>query len=129
MTGLVAGNLRDSFRKPSILPGFGITLGFTVAYLSLVVLIPLAGLGWRSAALGWDGFFAIATDPRVLAALRTSFWTSFVAAGVNVVFGVIVAWVLVRYSFPGKKIADALVDLPFALPTAVAGIALTAIVL
>ena len=118
---------RRRWKQPSVIPGFGLTFGFTIFYLSLLILIPLAGLGWRSAALGWDGFFAIATDPRVLAALRTSFWTSFVAAGVNVVFGVIVAWVLVRYRFPGRRLIDAAVDLPFALPTAVAGIALTAI--
>lgn len=118
---------RARWKQPSVIPGFGLTFGFTIFYLSLLILIPLAGLGWRSAALGWDGFLAIATDPRVLAALRTSFWTSLVAAAINVVFGVIVAWVLVRYRFPGRRLIDAAVDLPFALPTAVAGIALTAI--
>jgi sulfate/thiosulfate transport system permease protein len=115
------------WKQPSVIPGFGLTFGFSVFYLSLLILIPLAGLGWRSASLGWAEFFRLATDPRVTAALRTSFWTSFVAAGINVVFGVIVAWVLVRYRFPGRRIVDAAVDLPFALPTAVAGIALTAI--
>lgn len=110
-----------------MIPGFGITFGFTLFYLSLLILIPLAGLGWRSASLGWVEFWRLATDPRVLAALRTSFWTSAFAAAVNVVFGVIVAWVLVRYRFPGRRLIDAAVDLPFALPTAVAGIALTAI--
>ncbi len=115
------------WKQPSVIPGFGLTFGFSVFYLSLLILIPLAGLGWRSASLGWAEFFRLATDPRIVAALRTSFWTSFVAASVNVVFGVIVAWVLVRYRFPGRRIVDAAVDLPFALPTAVAGIALTAI--
>lgn len=115
------------WRQPSVIPYFGLTLGFAIVYLSLIVLIPLAGVGWRSAALGWDEFWRIATDARVLAALRTSFWTAAVAAIVNAVFGVIVAWVLVRYQFPGRRIVDAVVDLPFALPTAVAGIALTAL--
>ena len=110
-----------------MIPGFGITFGFTIFYLSLLILIPLAGLGWKSASLGWTEFWRLATDPRVVAALRTSFWTSAFAASVNVVFGVIVAWVLVRYRFPGRRLIDAAVDLPFALPTAVAGIALTAI--
>ncbi|MBL0936835.1 MAG: sulfate ABC transporter permease subunit CysT [Rhizobiaceae bacterium] len=118
---------RWRWREPSVIPGFGITFGFTIFYLSLLILIPLAGLGWRSASLGWAEFWRLATDPRVLAALRTSFWTSAFAATVNVVFGVIVAWVLVRYRFPGRRLIDAAVDLPFALPTAVAGIALTAI--
>ena len=108
-----------------MLPGFGITFGFAVCYLGLIILIPLAGLGLRSAALGWPEFWRIATDPRVVAALTTSFWTAFVAASVNVVFGALVAWVLVRYEFPGRRVIDAIVDLPFALPTAVAGIALT----
>ncbi len=102
------------------------TLGFTLAYLSLIVLIPLAGLVVRAASLGWADFMAIALDPRTLAALRLSFGVSAIAALVNAVFGSIVAWVLVRYDFPGKRIIDAVVDLPFALPTAVAGIALTA---
>ncbi len=115
------------FRRPSVIPGFGVTFGFTVFYLCLVVLIPLAGVGWRSAELGWAGFAAIAFDPRTLAALRVSFGTALIAALVNVVFGVIVAWVLVRYRFPGRRLMDAIVDLPFALPTAVAGVALTAL--
>jgi len=114
-------------RKPSVIPGFGLTLGFTLAYLSLIVLIPLAGIVWRSAALGWPRFWAIATDERTLQALKVSFGTALVAALVNVVFGTIIAWVLVRYRFPGRRVIDAMVDLPFALPTAVAGIALTAI--
>jgi sulfate transport system permease protein len=118
---------RWQWKQRSVMPGFGLTLGFAIFYLSLIVLIPLAGIGWRSASLGWDEFWRLALDPRLLGALRTSFWTAFVAAAINVVFGVIVAWVLVRYRFPGRRIVDAAVDLPFALPTAVAGIALTAI--
>ena len=113
------------FRRPSVIPGFGLSLGFTLAYLTLIILIPLSGLAWRSAALGWTEFWTIATDPRLVQSLKLSFGTSFVAALVNVVFGTIVAWVLVRYRFPGRRIIDAMVDLPFALPTAVAGIALT----
>ncbi len=116
-----------SVRRPSVIPGFGITLGFTLVYLSLIVLIPIAALVLRAGGLGFERFFEIATDPRVVAALRVSFGTSLVAAMVNAVFGLIVAWVLVRYRFPGRKILDATVDLPFALPTAVAGIALTAL--
>lgn len=113
------------FRQPSVIPGFGLTLGFSLAYLTLIILIPLSGLVWRSASLGWTDFFAIATDRRTVKALEISFGTAFVAAAINVVFGTIVAWVLVRYRFPGRRIIDAMVDLPFALPTAVAGIALT----
>ena len=113
------------FRQPSVIPGFGLTLGFSLAYLTLIILIPLSALVWRSAALGWTDFWAIATDRRTLGALKVSFGTAFIAASVNVVFGAIVAWVLVRYRFPGRRVIDAMVDLPFALPTAVAGIALT----
>ena len=116
-----------SLRKPSALPGFGITFGFTIAYLSLIVLLPLAVLVWRASGLGLDGIWRVATTPRVLAALEVSFFTSAAAAGINAVFGVIVAWVLVRYDFSGKRLLDATVDLPFALPTAVAGIALAAL--
>jgi sulfate/thiosulfate transport system permease protein len=115
------------WKQPSVIPGFGLTFGFSLFYLGFIILIPLTGLAWRSAELGWPEFFRIATDPRVVAALWTSTWTSLAAASVNVVFGVLVAWVLVRYRFPGRRIVDAAVDLPFALPTAVAGIALTAI--
>jgi sulfate transport system permease protein len=115
------------FRAPSVIPGFGLTLGFTITYLTLIVLIPLAGVVWRTTELGWAEFFAIAADQRTLSALRVSFGTALIAAAVNVVFGVLVAWVLVRYRFPGRRIVDAAVDLPFALPTAVAGIALAAI--
>ncbi|OQM77298.1 sulfate ABC transporter permease subunit CysT [Manganibacter manganicus] len=112
-------------KQPSVVPGFGLTLGLSLAWLALIILIPLCGLAWRSAALGWSEFWAIATDRRTLNALRISFGTAFVAAVVNVVFGTLVAWVLVRYRFFGRRIVDAMVDLPFALPTAVAGIALT----
>ncbi|MBN9219800.1 MAG: sulfate ABC transporter permease subunit CysT [Mesorhizobium sp.] len=113
------------FKQPSVIPGFGLTLGFSLAYLTLIILIPLSGLIWRSAALGWADFWAIASDRRTINALQISFGTAFIAAAVNVVFGTLVAWVLVRYRFPGRRIVDAMVDLPFALPTAVAGIALT----
>jgi sulfate/thiosulfate transport system permease protein len=118
---------RWSLRKPSVLPGFGLTLGFTLCYLSLIVLIPLAGLVLAAAGLGWSGFWSAVTTPRVLSAFRVSFGTSLIAALINAFFGLMVAWVLVRYSFPGKRIVDAIVDLPFALPTAVAGIALTSL--
>ena len=113
------------FRQPSVIPGFGLTLGFSLAYLTLIILIPLAGLVLRSASLGSTEFFAIATDRRTVKALEISFGTALIAALVNVVFGTVVAWVLVRYRFPGRRVIDAMVDLPFALPTAVAGIALT----
>ncbi len=122
-----ASSERWRWRQPSIIPGFGLTLGFSLFYLSVIVLIPLAGLGLRSASLGWAQFWALATDERLLGALKVSFTTSLAAAAINVVFGVLVSWVLVRYRFPGRRIIDAAVDLPFALPTAVAGIALTAI--
>jgi sulfate transport system permease protein len=115
------------FRRPSVLPGFGLTLGFTLVYLSLIVLIPLAGVITRSAGLGISGILAIAADPRTLAALKISFGGALIAALVNVIFGVIVAWILVRYRFPGRQLVDAMVDLPFALPTAVAGIALASL--
>jgi sulfate/thiosulfate transport system permease protein len=114
-------------KQRSVLPGFGLTIGFTVVYLSLLVLIPLAGLFWKSAALGPAEFFAAVASPRALASYRLSFGASFVAASVNAFFGLIVAWVLVRYRFPGRAFLDALIDLPFALPTAVAGITLTAL--
>ena len=115
------------FRRPSVIPGFGLTLGFTIAYLTLIILIPLSGVVWRTTGLGWAEFWAIATDERTVKSLQISFGASLIAALVNVVFGVVVAWVLVRYRFPGRRIVDAVVDLPFALPTAVAGIALAAI--
>jgi sulfate/thiosulfate transport system permease protein len=110
--------------KPSVLPGFGMTMGFTVLYLSLIVLLPLAALFWRASGLSWEQFVSVTTAPRALAAYRLTFGASFIAAVVNIVFGVLVAWVLVRYTFPFKRLLDGLVDLPFALPTAVAGISL-----
>ena len=112
------------FKAHSVLPGFNLALGFTLLYLSLIILIPLSSLFFKTATLGWGGFYEVATSDRVLASLRVTFTTSFVAAVVNAFFGLIVAWVLVRYKFPSKRIIDALVDLPFALPTAVAGITL-----
>ncbi len=115
------------WRNPSALPGFGLSLGFTLFYLSAIVLVPLAALVIRPWELGWSGFWNILSDARVLHALALSFGGAAVAAAINTVFGLIVAWVLVRYRFPGKRIVDALVDLPFALPTAVAGIALSAL--
>ncbi|MBA8837155.1 sulfate ABC transporter permease subunit CysT [Ochrobactrum sp. RH2CCR150] len=115
------------FRKPSVIPGFGLTFGFSVAYLTLLILIPLAALVLRSTDVGFAGFWRLITDQRTLKALETSFGTAFIAALVNVVFGVILAWVLTRYRFPGRRFIDAIVDIPFALPTAVAGIALAAI--
>jgi sulfate transport system permease protein len=108
-----------------ILPGFGLAMGFTLTYLVLIVLIPLATIVLKSATLTWAQFWAAVTDPRTLAAYRLSFLASFLAAAFNAVFGLLVAWVLERYSFPGKRLVDGLVDLPFALPTAVAGIVLT----
>lgn len=112
------------WKEPSILPSFTLTLGFTLAWLGLIVLIPLAGLFVQSAALGWDGFWNIVAEERVLGALRLSFATALAAASINALLGLLLAWVLVRYRFPGKRLVDALIDLPFALPTAVAGIAL-----
>jgi len=115
------------FKRPSALPGFGLTLGFTLTYLSLVVLIPLSAIFFKSATLGWSEFWAKATDPRVLAAYRLSVGAAFVAASINLAFGILTAWVLGRYEFPGKRLVDMLIDLPFALPTAVAGVTLTAL--
>lgn len=125
--GALASTLSGGFKRPSVLPGFGITLGFAVAYLSIIVLLPLSALVLRPASLGISGFVDVLTDSRVLAALRLSFGAAFIAALVNAFFGLIVAWILVRYEFPFKRVVDALVDLPFALPTAVAGIALATI--
>ncbi len=115
------------WRRPSIIPGFGLALGITVAWLSLLVLIPLAALFIRAGGLGPAGLLGVATDPRVLAALELSFSTALAASLINLVMGTIVAWALVRYDFPLKRVFDAVVDLPFALPTAVAGIALTSL--
>ena len=115
------------WRRPSVIPGFGLTFGFAMSYLCLIVLIPIALLILRTTQLTWQQYWDIASSERVVAALRLSFGAAVIAAAINAFFGVIVAWVLVRYEFPGKRIVDAIVDLPFALPTAVAGIALTAI--
>jgi len=114
-------------RRRHVLPGFHLALGFTLLYLSLIVLIPLSATLLKTLTLSWDAFWTAVTSPRVLASYRLSFGAALIAAAINAFFGLIVAWVLVRYKFPGKKLVDALVDLPFALPTAVAGIALTAI--
>ncbi len=119
--------MATSRKQRSVLPGFGLSLGFTITYLGLIVLIPLSAAFVRTLGMSWSDFVAAVWSPRVIAAYRLSFGASFSAAIVNAFFGLIVAWVLVRYSFPGKRVVDALVDLPFALPTAVAGIALTAI--
>jgi sulfate transport system permease protein len=110
-----------------VLPGFGLSLGFTLAYLSLIVLIPLSAVFIKTATLSASAFWDIVSTPRVVATYKLSFGASLLAAAINVVFGVLLAWSLVRYAFPGKKLIDALVDLPFALPTAVAGISLTAL--
>jgi sulfate transport system permease protein len=113
--------------RARVLPGFGLTMGYTLLYLSLIVLIPLAALGLKTATLTWEQFWGVMTDARVLAAYRLSFGAAFLAALVNLFAGLLLAWVLVRYTFPAKRLVDAMVDLPFALPTAVAGIALTAL--
>ncbi len=114
-------------RSPGVLPGFGLSTGLTLLYLGVVVLVPLSALALHATALSWADAWAIVASPRALASYRLSFGASLVAASVNVVFGVLVAWVLARYRFPGRSVVDALVDLPFALPTAVSGIALTAV--
>lgn len=114
-------------RSKRVLPGFGLSLGFTLSYLSLIVLIPLSAVFIKSAGMGVDAFVNAVTSPRVVASYKLSFGASLLAAAVNVVFGLLLAWGLVRYTFPGKKLVDALIDLPFALPTAVAGISLTAL--
>lgn len=135
MSGALAAPLPGTAAAPSssrggsrkVLPGFNLTLGYTLFWLCLIVLVPLSALVLKTFTLSWDQFWTAVTSPRVLAAYRLTFGASFIAALVNVVFGLLVAWVLVRYSFPGKRVVDALVDLPFALPTAVAGISLTAL--
>ena len=114
-------------QRSRVLPGFGLSLGFTLAYLSLIVLIPLSAVFIKSLGVGWDGLWEILSSERILKSLQLSFTTALIAALINVIFGFLLAWCLVRYSFPGKRIVDALVDLPFALPTAVAGIALTSL--
>jgi sulfate transport system permease protein len=114
-------------RRLRVLPGFGLSLGYTFTYLSLIVLVPLAAVFIKTSSLGLEQFWAVVTTPRVVASYKLTFGVSLAAAAINAVFGLMLAWALVRYTFPGKKIVDALVDLPFALPTAVAGIALTAV--
>lgn len=126
MTSTTAST-RWRLKEPSIIPGFGLTLGFSLAYLGFIILIPLAGLIVRASSLSASEFLSILTDERTLAALKISFGTALIAALINVVFGVLICWVLVRYDFPGRRLIDAMVDLPFALPTAVAGIALSAL--
>ncbi len=116
-----------SRRISPVIPGFGLTLGYTLVYLSLLVLIPLGAMFLKTTQLSWEQFWAIISAPRVLAALKLSFGTALAAAVLNGLIGTLLAWVLVRYEFPGRKIIDAMIDLPFALPTAVAGIALTAL--
>jgi sulfate transport system permease protein len=116
-----------ALKQRSVLPGFNLALGFTLLYMGLIVLIPLSATFLKTAGMGWETFWNVVTTPRVLASYRLTFGASFLAALLNACFGLIVAWVLVRYRFPGKRFIDALVDLPFALPTAVAGIALTAL--
>lgn len=110
-----------------VLPGFGLSLGYTLAYLSLIVLIPLSAVFVKAAAMDFERFWSVVASERVVATYKLSFGMSLLAASINVVFGLLLTWAIVRYSFPGKKIVDALIDLPFALPTAVAGIALTAL--
>jgi len=116
-----------SFRKASILPGFGLTLGFTTFFLSVIVLLPLAALTLAAASMHWSDFVHVVLSPRALGSYRLSFGASFLAAAINLVFGLIIAWTLVRYEFPARNLIDALIDMPFALPTAVSGIALTTV--
>lgn len=118
---------RVQFKQRSVLPGFGLSLGYTLLYLGLIVLLPLAAVVVKTSQLTWSEFWSTVTDPRVMASYRLTFGASLIAAVLNAGFGLLVAWVLVRYSFPGRRIVDGLVDLPFALPTAVAGIALTSL--
>ena len=114
-------------RAGRVLPGFGLSFGVTVSYLSLIVLIPLSAVFFKTTTMGWERFWAVVTSPRVVASYELSFGAALLAAAINTVFGLLLAWSLVRYTFAGKKLVDALIDLPFALPTAVAGIALTAL--
>lgn len=125
--GVALAPRRPLFARRTIIPGFGVTFGFTLAWLCLIVLIPLSAVFIRSAGMGWDQFVATAFSDRAIAAYEVSFGTAMAAAVINGLFGLMVAWILVRYDFAGKRLVNAIVDLPFALPTAVAGIALTAI--
>jgi sulfate transport system permease protein len=118
---------RRRWRQPSVLPGFGLTLGFSTFFLSAVVLVPLAALVLLTSKMGWEQFLHTVLDPRALASYRLSFGAAFLAAAINAVAGFVIAWTLVRYDFPGRRLVDALIDMPFALPTAVSGIALTAV--
>ncbi len=127
MTSLVQTHSAPRRSPGRVIPGFGISLGFTIFYLTLIVLIPLSAVFIKTFTMSWDAFWSAVTSERVMASYRLTFGASLLAALINVIFGGIVAWVLVRYTFPGKRIIDALVDLPFALPTAVAGITLTAL--
>ncbi len=115
------------WRQPSVLPGFGLTFGFTTLFLSGIVLLPLAALVLETASMSWGEFLRVITNPRAIGSYRLSFGASLLAASINAVFGFIIAWTLVRYEFPGRKMIDALIDMPFALPTAVSGIALTSV--
>ncbi|XLZ70106.1 sulfate ABC transporter permease subunit CysT [Massilia sp. SR12] len=124
---LAAGEVKARKAPYRVMPGFNLSLGFTILYLTLIVLIPLSAIFLKTFTMTWEGFWAAVTSERVVASYKLTFGASFIGAVVNVFFGGIVAWVLVRYKFPGKRIIDALVDLPFALPTAVAGITLTAL--
>ncbi len=117
----------SKIKNQSILPGFGLSLGFTMLYISFLVILPLSMVFFHTVSMGWKDFWDTISEPRVIASYKLSFGASFAAAFINVIFGVLIAWVLVRYHFPGKRIVDGLVDLPFALPTAVAGIALTSL--
>ena len=119
--------LPATWRGKSVIPGFGLTFGFTLLWLSLIVLVPLSAVFMKAAGMGWSEFVAVGLSDRAMAAYRLSFGAALAAAAINAVFGLLIAWMLVRYDFPGKRIVNALVDLPFALPTAVAGIALTAL--
>ncbi len=119
--------MKTFFRQPSVLPGFSLTFGYTIFYLSLIVLLPLSALFFKAAGLSWPEFWSVVASPRVWASYRLTFGAALVAASINGVFGFLVAWVLVRYRFPGRRLMDALVDLPFAVPTAVSGIALASV--
>lgn len=120
-------SIAASIKRQSIIPGFGLTLGYSILYISLIILIPLSAMFFKAFSMNFIDFCKTIISPRVLASYKLSFGTSLAAAGVNAIFGLMTAWVLVRYNFPGKRIIDALIDLPFALPTAVAGIALTTV--
>ena len=119
--------MKFNFKEYNVLPGFGLTLGYTLLYLCLIVLLPLAALVVKGSELGWSPFWEAITDKRVLASFKLTFGTAFIAAIINTIFGLIVAWFLVRVAFPGKRFIDSIVDLPFALPTAISGIALTTV--